>query len=103
MGRPSSPESAVAVGVRAALIAKFAGHVRETLDPRCSMDPDWQRPRGYRYVDPMSKLLKDLEAGKPVDVRPGLLQGIADVPPGCRLVRVDARGVVTAAPYERVT
>jgi len=100
MGRLRSPEAAI--GVRDALIAKLAGHVRETVDPRCGLDPGWQRPRGYRYADPVSKMLADLEAGKVVDVAPGLLRGIAEVPPGCWLVRVDAKGTVSPAPYERV-
>ena len=100
MGRLRSSDAAV--GVRDALIAKLASHVRETVDPRCSLDPGWQRPRGYRYMDPVSKMLADLEAGKPVDVRPGLLRGIAEVPPGCHLLRVDVDGTISPALYERV-
>jgi hypothetical protein len=99
MGRPTSPDAAM--GVRDALIDRLAGHVRESVDPRCALDPGWQRPRGYRYVDPVTKMLKDLEAGKPADVAPGLLRGIAEVPPGCRLVRVDVDGSLSPAPYER--
>jgi len=100
--RPRSDDPA-AVGVRGALIAKLASHVRLTVDPRMVMVPkdEWPDPMPV-YVDPKAALLDDLKAGRPVDVSPLMLKGIADVPPGCWLVRVDARGVVTAAPYERV-
>jgi len=98
--RPTSPEAAT--GVRAALIAKLAGHVRLTVDPRCMLDPDWVKPRGYVYVDPKADMLDALRAGRAVDVWPFLLRGIAEVPPGCWLVRVGVDGSLSPAPYERV-
>ena len=99
MGRPTAPDASV--GVRDALAAKLRGHTRDLVDARCALDPDWQRPRGYRYVDPLSRMLKDLDAGKPVDVPPWMLHGITEVPAGSRLVRVDVDGSLSAAPYER--
>ena len=100
--RPISPESA-AVGVREALIAKLAGHVRRTCDPRLHLLPkeEWPDPMP-EYVDSNADRYDDLVAGKPVDVSPLLLHGIADVPAGCHLVRIGVDGTVTAAPYERV-
>ena len=54
------------------------------------------------YVDSKADILDALKAGKVVDVWTCLLRGIAEVPPGCRLVRVDVDGSVSPAPYERV-
>lgn len=48
-------------------------------------------------------MLDALKAGRAVDVWPGLIRGIAEVPPGCHLVRVDFDGAISPAPYERLT
>jgi len=102
MARRPRSDDPVAAGVRGALIDKLAGHVRLTVDPRCMLDPDWVKPAGYVYVDRKADLLDDLRAGKVVDVAPGLLRGIAEVPAGCYLVRVDVDGSISPAPYERL-
>ena len=99
--RPTSPDAAT--GVREALIAKLAGHIRLTVDPRMHLVPkeDWPDPMPV-YADPKADMLDDLKAGRAVDVWPLLLRGIAEVPPGCYLVRVDVDGSVSPALYERV-
>ena len=102
MGRLISPKAAT--GVREALIEKLAGHERQTYDPRLVMVPkeEWPDPLPP-YVDREADLLDDLKSGKPVDVAPPMLKGIAEVPPGCYSVRVDVDGSLSPAPYERLT
>jgi hypothetical protein len=97
------PSVRPAVGVREALIAKLAGHVRETVDPRLLLVPqaDWPDPLPV-YADPRADMLADLVAGRAVDVWPHMLRGIVEVPRGARLVRVDVDGSLAPAPYERL-
>jgi hypothetical protein len=88
-------------GVREALIAKLSGHARETVDPRLYLVPkkEWPSPTPP-YVDHIADLYDDLVTGKAVNVPAWQLRGIADVPPGCHLARVDADGTcVTGALY----
>jgi hypothetical protein len=105
MARRPRPDAPAALGVRALLMAKLSDSrtINDTFDPRWVLVPtdQWPDPMPV-YVNRDRALLDDLEAGKPVDVRPGLLRGIAEVPPGCRLARVDVDGSVSPAPYERV-
>lgn len=72
----------------------------ERIRARCR---DFREPlSGHLYVHPGTRWLASLDAGRPVDVWPWLLRGIADVPPGARLVRVDVDGSVSVAPFDRV-
>ena len=101
MGRPTSPKGAV--GVREALIAKLAGHVRLTVDPRLYLVPEeeWPDPVPV-YVDHFADMYDDLVAGRAVNVASWRMRGIAEVPPGCWLVRVAVDGTISPAPYERL-
>jgi hypothetical protein len=100
MARPSVRP---AVGVREALIDKLAGNVRLTVDPRLLLEPpeNWPNPVPV-YVDTKVDMLADLEAGRAADVWSSMLRGIAEVPRGARLVRIDIDGSLSAAPYERL-
>lgn len=102
MGR--RPPTAAAAGVRDALIHKLAGHVHQTVDPRLFIVPkeEWPDPLP-EYVDRIADLLDDLVAGRAVNVASWQMRGIAEVPAGCHLVRVDVDGTVSPAPYERLT
>ena len=90
-----------APGIREALIAKLSRHVRQQYDPRLVLVPEDQWPSPLPpYVDHTADLYDDLVAGKAANVPTWQLRGIADVPPGCRLVRVEVDGTVRPG-YER--
>ena len=95
MARKRMPDVATALTVREALIAKLSTHERQTFDPRWVLVrvKEWPSPMPP-YVDPLGRMLDLLEAGEPVDVWPHLLRGVAEVPPGCRLVRVEVDGTL---------
>lgn len=94
---------AAAVGVREALIAKLAGHVRQTVDPRFCLDPGSALPADEPpYVDYIADQYDDLMAGRAVDVEVWRFAGICEVPPGCHAVHVDVDGSLSAASYERL-
>lgn len=100
MARPSVRP---APGVREALIAKLAGHVRVLVDPRLWLLPeaDWPDPLPV-YRDTNADVYAGLLAGRAVDVWPHMLKGIVEVPSGGGLVRVGIDGSLSAAPYERL-
>ena len=103
MGRPSSSESAA--GVREVLIAKLAGHVRLTVDPRMHWRPkeEWPDPMP-EYVDSTADLYDDLVAGRAVKSVPAFMvpRELGLVPPGVWSVDIAVDGTVTATPYERL-
>lgn len=100
MGRPSAPDAAT--GVREALIAKLAGHVRQTYDPRLvlGLEAGEEPEDDPEYVDYTADMYDDLVAGRAVNVASWRMRGIAEVPAGCYSVRVDVDGTVSPAPRD---
>lgn len=100
MARRRMPDVAAALTVREALAVKLRRHKPEAADPRCVLDPSMS---ARAYVDPLVRILDLLEAGEPVDVWPHLMRGLAEVPAGCGLARIEVDGTVIAAPHERLS
>ena len=99
MGRPSSSESAA--GVREVLIAKLAGHVRRTYDPRMAFHlEEGETPEpDPEYVDSFADMYDDLVAGRAVKSVPAFMvpRELGLVPPGVWSVDIGVDGTVTAA------
>jgi hypothetical protein len=102
MGRPSSPGAAG--GIREILIAKLAGHVRETYDPRLVLgleagetpepDPD--------YVDRFADMYDDLVAGRAVTCFPAWMvpRELGLVPYGVHQIDIAVDGTISETPRD---
>lgn len=100
MGRPSTPDAAT--GVRAALIAKLAGHVRETVDPRWVLVPEEERPDPLPvFVDRIADKIDDLKAGRAVACFPAWMipRALGLVPHGCYSVDIAVDGTISETAF----
>ena len=97
MGRPiTAAPVAASSGIRDALIANLAHHVRRTQDPRFDLIPrdQWPDPLPL-YRDPTADLLDDLRAGRAVDVGRWRVSRLAEIPQGVHHVRVAPDGTLS--------
>lgn len=105
MGRPSEPDAAAAMGVRAILIEKLAGHVRETNDPRLvlGLEAGEEPADDPEFVDYLSDKIDDLRAGRPVTCFPAWLvpRSLNLIPYGVHNIDIAVDGTISETPRVR--
>ena len=99
MGRPSEPGAAAAMGVREILIAKYAGYVRRTYDPRLvlGLEAGEKAEDDPEYADYMADKIDDLRAGRAVACFPTWMipRELGLVPYGCYSVDIAVDGTIS--------